>query len=147
MTLSVERRGDAETAENIAVDLCVPGGCLADRYLFSGFGGAIGVTVMRLFNFRKLFSPTPRTFMISSTFLNPPFFWRYWMMRSAVFGPIPGSVAICAAEAVLRLMMSLDVVETASLPGLAAFCASTGDEMPSASTAISRNGKRFIVSS
>ena len=85
--------------------------------------------------------------MISSTFLNPPFFWRYWMMRSAVFGPIPGSVAICAAEAVLRLMMSLEVDETTSLAGLAAFCARTGDEPATASTATSTNGKRFIVSS
>src|SRR6185503_13331548 len=34
------------------------------------------VTVMSGFILRKLFSPTPLTFIRSSTFLKPPFFWR-----------------------------------------------------------------------
>ena len=47
--------------------------------------------VMYGFNFRKLFSPTPLTFIRSSSFLNPPFFCRYSTIRSAVALPIPGS--------------------------------------------------------
>lgn len=35
-----------------------------------------GVTVMSGFIFKKLFSPTPLTFIKSSTFLKPPFFCR-----------------------------------------------------------------------
>ena len=36
-----------------------------------------GVTVIIGFSFRKLFSPMPRMFIRSSTFLKLPFFWRY----------------------------------------------------------------------
>src|SRR4051812_30663023 len=46
----------------------------------------------------------PFTFIRSSTFLNPPFFWRYSTMRSAVVLPTPGSVSSCAADAVFRLI-------------------------------------------
>ncbi len=61
-------------------------------------------TVTRGFSFRKLFSPTPRTFIRSSTFLNDPFFCRYSRMRSAVDFPMPGSVSSCATLAVFRLI-------------------------------------------
>src|ERR1041384_906424 len=60
-------------------------------------------TVMSGFILRKLFSPTPLTFIRSSSFLKPPFFCRYSMMRSAIFGPTPGIVASCSAVAVFRL--------------------------------------------
>ena len=57
---------------------------IACRYC-AGFGA---VTVIIGFSLRKLFSPTPRTFIKSSTFLNPPSFWRYSMIRSAVLAPM-----------------------------------------------------------
>jgi hypothetical protein len=59
---------------------------------------------MRGFSFRKLFSPTPRTFIKSSIFLNDPFFCRYSRMRSAVDLPMPGNVSSCATLAVFRLI-------------------------------------------
>jgi hypothetical protein len=52
---------------------------------------------------RKLFSPTPRTFISSSIFLKPPFFCRYSMISCAVAGPMPGSVSSCSCVAVFRL--------------------------------------------
>src|SRR5204863_9623741 len=62
------------------------------------------LTVTSVFNFRKFFSPMPRTFISSSGFLKPPFFCRYSTIRSAVALPMPGSASSCAAVAVLRLM-------------------------------------------
>ena len=50
-------------------------------------------TVTSGFSLRKLFSPIPRTFMRSSTFLKPPLFSRYSRIRSAVDLPMPGSVS------------------------------------------------------
>jgi hypothetical protein len=56
---------------------------------------------------RKLFSPIPRMFIRSSTFLKPPFFWRYSTIRAAVAGPMPGSSSSSAALAVLTLIAAL----------------------------------------
>jgi hypothetical protein len=50
----------------------------------------------------------PRTFITSSIFLKGPFFVRYWTTSSAVFGPMPGSDAICATVALLRLTTSVE---------------------------------------
>src|SRR5262249_59147210 len=59
-------------------------------------------TVTSGFSLRKFFSPIPLTFMRSSGFLNPPFFWRYSTIRSAMALPIPGRPSSCEALAVLR---------------------------------------------
>src|ERR1051325_10958575 len=56
------------------------------------------------FNLRKFFSPTPRTFISSSIFLNGPFFWRYSTMRAAVLAPMPGRLSSSPALAVLILI-------------------------------------------
>jgi hypothetical protein len=61
------------------------------------------VTVTSGFILRKLVSPMPRMFIRSSTFLNPPFFSRYSMIRSAMALPTPGIVSSWAALAVFRL--------------------------------------------
>ena len=45
----------------------------------------------------------PFTFIRSSTFLNPPLFWRYSTMRWAALWPMPGSDSRSAAVAVFRL--------------------------------------------
>ena len=60
------------------------------------------------FSLRKLFSPTPRTFINSSIFLNGPFFCRYSTMRAAVFAPMPGSPSRSLAEAVFRLTIAVE---------------------------------------
>src|SRR5688572_13966586 len=68
----------------------------------------------------------PRTFIRSSTFLNPPFFCRYSRMRSAVAFPIPGSVSSCATVAVFRLIGPAGASAAAALAaGRAASCADT----------------------
>ena len=62
-------------------------------------------TVSWLRNCRKLFSPTPRTFISSSTFLNGPFFWRYSTIRAAVLSAeARAEPSISAADAVLMLI-------------------------------------------
>src|SRR5450759_347100 len=67
----------------------------------------------------------PFTFIRSSIFLNPPFFWRYSRMRWAAFGPTPGSDSSCACVAVLRLTGAVGVAaglaDLAAAAGLAAF--------------------------
>src|SRR5688572_27390740 len=57
---------------------------------------------MSAFSLRKLASPTPRTFISSSIFLNPPFCCRYSTIRWAVAGPTPGSVSSSAIVAVFK---------------------------------------------
>ena len=74
---------------------------LTERIIRVAFGA---VTVISAFIFRKLFSPMPRTFIKSSTFLKPPFFCRYSRIRSAVDFPIPGSVSSWATVAVFKLI-------------------------------------------
>src|SRR5207247_11362154 len=69
-------------------------------WLWSAFAA---VTVTCDFSLRKFFSPTPRTFISSSIFLNGPFFCRYSTMRAAVFAPMPGRVCSSLAGAVLML--------------------------------------------
>src|SRR5688572_26233921 len=98
----------------------------------------------------------PRTFMISSIFLNGPFFVRYCTTRSAVFGPMPGSDAIWAAVALLRLTTSVEttVAVTGGLVARPAApcgfgvpdCAASGDDTNTRATT-SANTERFILSS
>ena len=64
----------------------------------------IGATDTNGLSLRNDFSPMPRTFIRSSIFLKPPFFWRYSMILAAVAGPMPGSVSSSALEAVFRLI-------------------------------------------
>src|SRR5687768_2278606 len=79
---------------------------------YSDFGV---VTVINAFIFRKLFSPMPRTFIRSSTFLKPPFFCRYSRIRSAVDLPMPGRVSSWATLAVFRLIgVPLEAAGTAA---------------------------------
>jgi hypothetical protein len=57
----------------IEVGLASHGSAMVLFYLLaSGFAATVSRSMMR----RKLFSPTPRMFMISSIFLNGPFFFR-----------------------------------------------------------------------
>src|SRR5687768_11402102 len=83
------------------------------------------VTVISGFIFKKLFSPMPRTFIRSSTFLNPPFFCRYSRMRSAVVFPIPVSVSSCATVSVFVLIVPADAGAAAFAAGRADSCAVT----------------------
>src|SRR3954467_12900431 len=77
----------------------------------------------------KFFSPTPRTFISSSIFLNGPFFWRYSTIRAAVFAPMPGSPSRSAGDAVFRLTMAVDgAVVLAAERGAGLACASAGGD-------------------
>src|SRR5688500_15172388 len=93
----------------------------------------------------------PRTFMTSSIFLKGPFFVRYCTTSSAVFGPMPGSDAICAAVALLRFTTSVET--TVAVTGFVARvpacgfgeadCAMSGDEAKTRA-ATSTSAERFI---
>src|SRR5213075_2234388 len=104
--------------------------------------GLAAVTVMSGFIFRKLFSPTPLTFIRSSTFLKPPFFWRYSTIRSAILGPTPGMLVSCSAVAVLRLTGAAAVA--VGLPAGDLLCALSAGAL-SAIAAIAAIRMRVII--
>src|SRR5262245_37438942 len=69
-----------------------------------------GATVINGLSDARVLSPMPDTFLRSSTVLNGPCSWRYWVMALALVGPIPFRDVSWASSAVLMLMR-------AGLPG------------------------------
>ena len=71
-----------------------------------------GPTVINGLSAARVCSPMPDTFLRSSTVLNGPCSWRYWVIALAFVGPIPFKDVSCASSAVL-------ILTRAALPGTA----------------------------